>query len=202
MKIRDLESEDQNKPIWGLNGSADSEIGVPGDVHVGVPKLSGNKHDNLYIPQTWLPICLTDQIPRAQLLASSEFRNSVNNKLIVLVSEAQAKASLQQEGADEEQARLDQSRRAVRDAIQRRSVGDVEEATEIAEAEPKSELSPAFTMFLNNLKEKGDIEALNVIRGRGKFKSAEVRAMIKGLPDKPKVSAFLRAAQKSAQAAG
>ena len=85
--IASLEEGDHTKAIWALNGSANSAARQAGEVHIGIPKRNGTKVDDLFLPMTWLPIRITDQIPRAQLLESSEFRNAVNNGLLTLISE-------------------------------------------------------------------------------------------------------------------
>ena len=204
VNISSLEQGDQQRPIWALNGSADSEIGQPGEVHVGIPKLNGNKVDNLYLPQTWLPTCLTDQIPRPQLLASSEFRNAVNNNLIVLISEPFADEIQQQEGVREERSRLAELRRTIREATSARSIqtsnADVVRAEDVMDGtttqEEPSALTPGFVMFANNLSSKTDIAALNLIRGRGNLSAAETKHLIKTLQDKPKSKEFLKAKRK------
>ncbi len=212
VSISTLEQGDPRAPIWALNGAADSDIGQPGEVHVGIPKINGTKVDDLYLPQTWLPINLTDQIPRAQLLAASEFRNSVTNKLIVLITNQYAEAIMAQDGATEERARLDQMRRAVRDALGARSIQQSGAEISTPDGAPldqpaapaKKELSATFVMFANNLENKPDVEALNAIRSRGKFSNKELSYMAKKLVGKTKVLAFIeerRAARKAAKAA-
>lgn len=201
--ISELEQGDDRQPIWALNGSADSEVGQPGEVHVGIPKLNGTKIDPLHLPQTWLPINLTDQIPRAQLLASSEFRNAVNNKLITLISPEFADQIGAQDGVQEERERLVEMRRAVREATAARSISqsgaEVISTSEISErnreeASEKDEgpqFSPGFVMFANNLENKSDIECLNLIRSRGKFSRPELKHLIKTLHDKSKTVEFI-----------
>ena len=201
--ISELEQGDQTKPIWALNGSAKSEVGQPGEVHVGIPKVNGSgKIDDLYLPQTWIPVNLTDQIPRVQLLAASEFRNAVNNNLIILITPEFAKEILNTDGVKEERERLLANRRAVREATAARTIqqsgADVISTSEMNEAiadAPKSdpnELSPSFLMFSDTLETKADIEILNLIRGRGKMMRKEVNHMIKKVHDKPKTLAFLK----------
>lgn len=215
--ISELEQGDSRQPIWALNGAADSDVGQPGEVHVGIPKVNGgSKVDDLHVPQSWLPSCLTDQIPRAQLLASSEFRNAVNSKLIVLITPEFAERVLSQDGADEERARLAQMKRAVKEATGARTIqesGADVLSTETSEATrnevvaaAKKELSPSFVMFVNSQAERPDVEVMNAIRGRGKFTSRELNHMIKKLGSKPKTLAHLnqikakRAAAKKAKA--
>ena len=203
LTISELEQGDQSHPIWALNGSSESEANQPGEVHVGIPKINGTKVDDLHLPQTWLPVCLTDQIPRAQLLASSEFRNAVNNRLVVLISKEFSQEILQQDGVDEERQRLLDMSQSVRNATQSRTISqsgaEVVSTTELAnasrdtpdQADP-NELAPSFVMFANTLSDKTDIEALNLIRGRGKFTGKELDHLVSALVDKPKTIEFIR----------
>ena len=203
MTVSELEAEDQKLPIWALNGSADSEIGQAGEVHVGIPKINGSKIDPLYIPQTFLPQNLTDQIPRAQLLASSEFRNAVNNRLLSLITPEFAAAMMEEDGVEEERQRLNDMKRHVKEATAARSItqsgADVINTMEIADRtiqEEKPEpgaMTPSFTMFANALNMKSDMEVTNLIRSRGKMTRGEIDHLIKTLHDKPKTVAMLKA---------
>ncbi len=203
LSITEIEAQDLKTPIWALNGSAHSEVGQAGDVHVGIPKINGGtKIDALYLPQSWLPVCLTDQIPRAQLIASSEFRNAVNTKLLMPITQEYANQINSQEGAEEERTRLTQRRREVREATAARSItqsgAEIVNTTEISERgeeqEAKSsEIDPGFIMFANTLRDKSDIEVINALRGRGKINRREIKHLTKLLSDKVKTVAFLQA---------
>jgi len=152
------------------------------------------------LPQTWLPHCLTDQVPRSQLLLASEFRNAVNSKLITLITPEHANQVQNQDGAEEERERLAAFKRHIKESTQMRSIADsgaeVISTSQIDEGRnvgtDKAELSPSFVMFANSLKMKSDIEALNLIRGRAKFKVSEMRNLLTVLKDKTKVVAFVR----------
>jgi hypothetical protein len=199
--VSDLEKADQKEPIWALNGSADSEVGQPGEVHVGIPKINGSKIDDMHLPQSWLPVCLTDQIPRAQLLASSEFRNAVNNRLVTLISTEFAKDILSQDGVEEERTRLIEAKRTVREATAARTIqqsgadvistSELNDAAQEVHAHDPNELAPGFLMFVDTLESKSDIEALNLIRGRGKFNRRELDHILTELHDKPKTTSFI-----------
>jgi hypothetical protein len=201
LTIDELESDGSITQIWALNNSANSSVGQPGDVHCPIPKINGTKLDPLTIPQSWLPNCLTNQVPRAQLLAASEFRNLVNSELVVLITKEYAQQISQQDGATEELERLAAMKRAVKVATQARTIaGSGAEIISTAEIDdvdaapttgPK-ELDQSFLMFAENLTLKGDIDALNLIRGRGKFTGAEFRHLKKTLHEKPKVVAFIQ----------
>lgn len=196
--ISELEQGDSRQPIWAINGSADSEVGQPGNVHVGIPKLHGTKIDELFLPQSWLPVCLTDQIPRAQLLSASEFRNAVNNKLLILITPEFAAQVKAQEGANEEEERLKEMKRVVREATQARTISgsgaeiiSTVELDQPKEVKASTDLAPAFTMFANSLSVKTDIEAMNLIRGRGKSSVRELKYLVANLKDKPKTLKFM-----------
>ena len=207
LTVSELEQSDPTKPIWALNGSAESDVGQPGEVHIGIPKINGSKIDDLYVPQTWLPTELTGQIPRAQLLASSEFRNAINKNLIVPISEQFAKEIMAQEGVDEENERLRDLRMVVKEATAARSIqqsgAEVINTMEIKEAMEESyqsapkELDPSFLMFANTLDAKTDMETLNLIRARMKFTGKELEHLVDNLRDKPKTIAFIQERRKA-----
>ena len=206
VNIAFLEKADPQDPVWALNGSSESELAQPGEVHVGIPKINGSKVDDLHLPQSWLPVCLTDQIPRPQLLASSEFRTAVTNRLVVLITAEFAEEISEQEGAEEERERLLELRRTVREATASRTIADsgaevistseiTDRQTEINAAK-SDELDASFVLFANNLHSKSDIECLNLIRGRGKFSGRELKHLLKELKDKPKTIEFISSRMK------
>ena len=205
LTVTDIEMQEGNAPIWALNGSSQSEVGQAGEVHVGIPKVNGSsKIDALHLPQTFLPICLTEQIPRSQLIASSEFRGAVNSRLLILITAEYAEEILQSEGVEDEKERLFQLRRQVRDATAARSItqsgadivntAELEDATQKIEGSTDTEdtgLSTGFEMFANNLVTQPDVQIMNAIRGRGRMNRREINHLQKLLHDKPKTLEFL-----------
>lgn len=188
ISIAETELQDATTPIWAVNSAAETAVGSAGEIHIGIPKLSGSRIDNLSIPQTWLPIRLTDQIPRAQLLGATEFRTPVNSGLITLVTPEYAESILAQDGAEEERQRLTEYKRAVNDALRAQRLTD--EVTELEEE--ASQFTQQFTMFAESLSVKSDTDALNAIRTRAKFTRAEIAHIIKHhLVDKPRTREFL-----------
>ncbi len=188
--ITEIEEQEDKSPIWALNSSAETLVSSAGELYIGVPKISGSRIDNLSVPQTWLPICLTDQIPRPQLLASTEFRTAVNSGLITLITKEYAASINEQQGADEERARLAEYKRAIADAVRATRLTD--EAAD-AQEEVTSNFTQQFLMFAESLTLKSDTEALNAIRTRAKFTADEVNHILKhSLVDKPNTETFLR----------
>ena len=207
LSISDLEQGNEKDPIWVLNGSANSKAGMAGEVHVGIPKRNGSKVDDLFLPMTWLPIRITDQIPRAQLLESSEFRNAVNSGLLQLITQQKAETIMREDGAVDEKERLSERAKEIQSATAARSIKDsgaeVVSVQELAdnnrtqmdeERRDPNALDAGFVMFVNAIKDSTDVEALNRIRGRGNFTRPEISHMVKELKGKEKVVAFLKKA--------
>lgn len=204
LSVSEVEAQG-NVPIWALNGSSQSEVGQAGDVHVGIPKINGgSKIDALYLPVTFLPQCITDQIPRAQLLASSEFRNAVNSKLLILITKEYADKLMSGPGVKDEIERLAQLKRLVREATSARSISqsgaEIVNTSEMSDKEntragatAEGEFEASFIMFANSLTQKADIEVMNALRSRARFSRSEARHLVKLLADKPKTVAFLKA---------
>jgi hypothetical protein len=191
--IAEIEVQETNKPIWALNGSA--EVREMADVVIPIPKLNGSSVDNLFLDATWLPTCLTEQISRAQLLASTEFRKAVRSGLLILIDETAAKDYFEQEGANEEQERIDERKRRVADAMRSRGIHSddasliQQEGTQETNA---NELDPGFVIFFDALQPKSDLETLNAIRTRARFRRAEVQFMANHLAEKPRAMEFVR----------
>lgn len=202
LTITEIEQGDPKDPIWAINGSAQSDIGVAGEVHVGVPKINGTKVDNLTLPQTWLAQCITEVIPKPQLLSSSEFRNAINSGLVILVTPAYAEMINNQEGAAEERAALNDRKRQIRDATAARSItqsgaeivnsAEITDRNDAASEVKASALSDAFMTFVTSLTPKSDIEVMNALRSRARMTRREVKYLIKNLADKPKTVQFLK----------
>jgi len=210
--ISQLEQGNLTDPIWAVNNSVASKARQQGEVHIGIPKTNGTKLDDLFLPMTWLPICLTDQIPRKQLLDSSEFRDAVNSKVLQLITEEHAKLLLSQDGADEEAERLDERKRQIEEATAARTIQDsgaeivsmqeladrakggasIESNDRSVREEKESPVEPGFAMFVETLITMPDAEALNKIRARNSAKRSEITYMLDRLRHKEKVVAFLR----------
>jgi hypothetical protein len=137
MKFLSITVFDKNpkstKPIWGLNTAAESEIQMVGEILVSVPGRNGGEPDRLLMPKTWLPQNMTRIISRQRLLQAVEFRQAVDKGLISLISAEDAERLLRQDGADEEQERLRQRARDIRQAGAARTLADSK--TEIVRAD-------------------------------------------------------------------
>jgi hypothetical protein len=91
---------DTGAPIYVLNKSRPK-----GDISVttfrpdGTPQL-------IIIPKTWVPICVTDQVPHEDLKRSTDFKKNIQGRLVQLVSADYAKGILGTEEGIEETQRL------------------------------------------------------------------------------------------------
>lgn len=211
-----VESQPAHQAIWVINTSEASDAGQPGDLHIGIPKLNGSRVDLVNVMQTWLPQELTRQVPRTQLLASSEFRSAVNNNLLAMISEEDALRIRRREGASEENQRLQSLRTNQRRASAARTISDsgaevvntntlkggsVEinsshgDNTALAalrgidEVEPG--IAPKFKMWVDRLSTMSDIQTMNEIRSRKKFSTSELRYLFSEVASKEKSHALV-----------
>lgn len=92
-------------PVWVMNTSEKS--GDAAQILISVPKVNGTGVDVVRIPRTFIPIDLTMQVPRAQLLNAAEFRKTLQKGLINLASEPYAKALLSTSDGKAEQRRIE-----------------------------------------------------------------------------------------------
>lgn len=102
LTIDDLESS-KNGPIYVLNITSGSNRS---NVLFTVPKPNGAGLDTVEVPATFIPINLTEQVARRQLLISSEFRRAIARKMIELITDEEAEDRLAEDGVDEELERL------------------------------------------------------------------------------------------------
>lgn len=96
--------ERNNDPaIWVLNATKGDTRSV---VVLTIPKLTGGGEDKVEIPVTSIPINLTNQVPKKQLMAATNFRRSVSHGLLKLLDTEEAEKLLTTPGAQKELERL------------------------------------------------------------------------------------------------
>jgi len=122
IKLRDLESNDSNS-VFVLNNTKGS---TRGQVIFGVPKATGVGLDTVVIPATFIPVELTEQVSKHQLLASSEFRNALAKGLIVAIKDEWAIEYLQSQDAMEEIERLSNAKEYQRNVMTVTKTDDIE----------------------------------------------------------------------------
>lgn len=67
---------------------------------------------NMVLPQTWLPLCVTNEFKRKALLNTPAFIKAVKDGVLVPITEEDARAILERDGAEEELERLERQRTA------------------------------------------------------------------------------------------
>ncbi|QBX06601.1 hypothetical protein H1O16_gp188 [Burkholderia phage BcepSaruman] len=222
LSLSDLDAQPIG-PVWCVNSAASSKYELTGNVVLDIPQANGSKSDPLVIRQTWLPMDAAARFGRKRVLESTQFRTAVINGLITLIDEATAARMMNQEGAVEEERRLLNADKHVKDQGAPKSINqsaleirgedntiltdDVEvfgaddgySTVNVAKAAQagleldENGLKASFSMWADRLRNETDIGALNAIRARAKFSRREVRYLAKILQDKPKTSAQLQA---------
>lgn len=201
LKLSDLD-ENERGSLWVMNNAFNSKATRKsrGTVFIGIPDAAGRTTEGLEIPHTWLPIDADAQIPRQELLKSRQFRRAIVDGLIKIISRDDAERLLMQDGAYEEQERLERQKDIVQEATKQRGIkaemtmigGDKEDEEEdeasvemfgesLAQATKRGieadedGLQPSFKMLADRWVEEGDMSVLNAMRARGKFTPPELR---------------------------
>lgn len=109
LTINELLAQGPTDPVYVINSSAKSEYtrGQRGEVLLVIPQIHGNGDPTKHtVRQTWLAEDLTNFVPRAALLQSTEFRRAVNMGLIQPITVEYAQYLEQRPGYNEEVRRL------------------------------------------------------------------------------------------------
>jgi hypothetical protein len=220
--LSELDVKDSRGPIWIVNTAAQSKYHVTGQLIISIPSLTGGKEEALIVPYTWLPMDAAAHFPRDRLLVSTEFRKSVINGLVTIISEKDADRLNETDGAEEERERLNELDEIVRQQASARSISDanveingqqgkegeetvsmfgLDDTPSIAK-QLKAKRGPVvddsgftnqFLMFAEKIKQDSDMGALNQIRARSKFTRKEIRYLADHLSNHPKTQKQLQA---------
>lgn len=82
LRVAELEDKKVTE-VWCLNNTKPR-----GEIALGVKSPADGSPTLVTIPATWVPVCLTEQVPKAMLLNSPEFRRLVASSGILLVAAA------------------------------------------------------------------------------------------------------------------
>lgn len=96
--LSELEASEKG-PVYVMNNLKGEFKGM---IIVPVARRQGNGHDVVRIPPTFIPVDLTQQVGKTQLMESTEFRQTVGKNLIRLVTTEYAEKILAQEDAQVE----------------------------------------------------------------------------------------------------
>jgi hypothetical protein len=103
MTIADLEDSGEKGAVWVLNTMTGD---MQGQLLINVPKKHGNGQDLVRVPKTFIPMDLTDQVSKGQLLESSEFRKTITGGLLKLITPEYAELVLSSDEGKEERRRV------------------------------------------------------------------------------------------------
>lgn len=159
--ISQLEKNTESTEVWVLNVAA-STHGRNAEVVVGIG--SGRSSRSVVVPDTWVPVCLTNQATKQELLSSNKFRaalggNQHHGVLLRAISDEDAEKILAFSESKKELARMDARRREMREARKEQPRGkkdDGEVATN-ATKKPKATVS-GMVMNLTLGNEQGTID--------------------------------------------
>jgi hypothetical protein len=103
MTIADLEESGEKGSVWVLNTMTGD---MQGQLLINVPKKHGNGQDLVRVPKTFIPMDLTDQVSKGQLVESSEFRKTITGGLLKLITPEYAELVLSSDEGREERRRV------------------------------------------------------------------------------------------------
>lgn len=191
LTLDDLLNQNSTDPVWCINNTPQSMGARAGDLIIMVPKVHGNgTPDKVTIPRTWLPYNLIRQVPRPQLLQSTEFLRAINNELIIIVTPEYAAYLETKEGAAEERERLRQYRERVHNATARTVTEDSTSNKEDEEQEEQG-FDPVFIMHVNQWNTMQDIDVLNTLR-TSKYTRKQYQYILKSLTNHPRTAAAIQ----------
>ena len=165
ISLSEVAQQEAYAPIWVLNNAHRSHVNSKGNLILGIPRLNGASVDVMRVESTWLPIDVTAQVPRSQLLQSTEFRRALMEELIILVSDETAQKLLRSEGADEEQRRLEVQREYIKAATGVQPLAD-DVTTSGADEDDEDDSKAMFDDWLRIIPSRDDTQVLAELRTR------------------------------------
>ena len=167
IKLNDLMQQAAYEPVYILNTT---KGGDRGEVFFTVPNANGTKEDQVRIPNTYIPVCLTDQVTRKQLLDSSSFRRAVSLGTIALLDSEYADGELRNPDNAGEVAR-------VREVMASATIVDVQEGLGES-AEVHNPLPAPVMAFVELMESYGtDEAALDNLKNLGVLQPNEYKAI-------------------------
>ena len=89
LQLNDLLSQEASAPVWAINNSS-AVVEGGGDVNIQV--VVNGATQRIVIPRTWIPINLTETVPRKYLLDAMNFASAIASRMILVVSQEHADA--------------------------------------------------------------------------------------------------------------
>jgi hypothetical protein len=197
-------------PIYVLNETAGE---TEGRIIINIPKTNGNGNDLLRIAKTFIPIDVSMQVQRMQVLGSSEFRKAVNKGLIKLVSKEYAQLLLDQPDAKEEAKRVIADENKAKAILQKAGVvqekeddeddgyidtadikSDLRKKSDKKKTESKAKPSPKVETIAITAKNNGSkgVEIVAKLKNVRTMTTADLSFLSKEFSEKPVVIKYLR----------
>jgi hypothetical protein len=193
LRIADLEKT-PNGSVYVLNNTKGDDRAK---IILTIARLAGDGFDTVEIPVTYLPIELTGQVQKKQLLASAQFRRAISSGFLKLVHEDAAVRALDKPGAQAEVQRLmRESRQAVSASAALTTGADAPDAQ-------ASNLSARVQQFMVTLEESKDVTpTLNTLRSMGELIEEEYRAIISAADGKKGFEELIEFCEESIEGLG
>lgn len=128
MSIAELEESGEKGSVWVLNTMTRD---MQGQLLINVPKKHGNGQDLVRVPKTFIPMDLTDQVSKGQLLESSEFRKTITGGLLKLITPEYADLVLGSDEGREERRRVTNEMNKAKTIIANAGVASDEDDDEV-----------------------------------------------------------------------
>ena len=168
LTIVDLEHPERKyEPIWVVNTLQGEKRGT---LIMNVQDGMGNPLQ-ITVPDTFLPINLTERAPREGILKSTDFRIALSNRYMRAIDDEEAKIILGQDGSQEEEERLFNRDSEINAQIAETfgtppqgAVSDPRNIQQQPQMATELRVSPKIVYLVENMEENGEIHAINRLR--------------------------------------
>jgi hypothetical protein len=178
--------------IYVLNNTKGAE---KGNVLFEVPKLSGAGTDAVLVHSTYIPVCLTDQVSKEQIVKSSEFRKAINSRRLTIIHSDDAIALLDTKTAKKELERIFKDSETFRNTVMSLDDSSVTTNEEMSKgmsdlvngANDTDKINPSILQLVVDLEESKDEDsAINTLRNIDDLKRRDYRYVYKNVSSKHK----------------
>ena len=218
LTINDIRKFDSTDSVWVLNTTSTSPImrrnknpetgkwkQERADVVLNVNSATVHgERETIVIPQSFLPVDLTEYVSIRDLLECNAFRKSVREGLITIIDDDSADELFNTEGAAEERERLAEKQQRLRDIGSARGITNTEvinvsnpsdnetpigkkaEVRAVVEV-PETEEDQFDATFVANVllwAQMDDLSALNSMKAAGRFSRKELKYILTKLNPK------------------
>lgn len=215
LTLEEVEQQPENAPLWVINTSGDHDRTAQiGELILQVP-IPDSPPEQIILHATWLPVNLTDRIPRKYLLSTTLLRRYRSEGLIRFITSEYAKVLNESSGAEEERKELDMRRSRISRAsvaktlenspVQIRMNSDDDDTPVVSQddrarrrgtvpevADPTPVFSQQYETWKVDSTKLNDVQTLNSLRSRGRtFTRDELKDLVDSgaLAGKPQTKA-------------